>query len=400
MLVLNTMETPIDHFNVSLNETSDTIGSDAVYDYQKQMVDSSISGANSPNMDSSLMDPNNVSCIAIGDPHFKASNVSESKAMVDKICEKIVELDPTFVVCLGDVLHTHEKIHIEPLCLATSFIIRMAQLKPTYVIIGNHDRPNNSDFLTDRHAFNGLKNHPNINIIDTTKEENIGAYKFVFVPYVYPGRFMEALEKLEDPLNNTKAIFAHQEFMGAKMGAIVSEAGDPWPIKNPLTISGHIHDYDDLQTNLIYTGTPMQHAFGDRSDKTISFFKFMQKSTDDQSLNSGWEQTRIDLNLIKRKIVRIKCSELNDNWQPPANCLVKVTLYGSSSELKTIMKHPRVKELQKLGISIAYKEDRNCLKSPLKNPTPHQNYLHSLYQEISADPELVKVYTEIFSTSQ
>lgn len=343
-----------------------------------------------------IKDPSKISCIAIGDPHFKASNVPEATVMVDRICQKIKDLDPTFVVCLGDILHTHEKIHVEPLCLATSFLLRMAQLKPTYLIIGNHDRPNNSDFLTNKHAFNGLKDHPNMYIIDTTKEYKIGDYRFVFVPYVYPGRFMEALNKIENPLTETKCIFAHQEFLGAKMGAIESTVGDPWPIINPLVVSGHIHDYDDLQTNMIYTGTPMQHAFGDRDDKTISLFEFIpiQKEED-----KGWKQTRLELNLIKRKIVRMKCSELNNDWQPPKNCLVKLILYGSDAELKTIMKHPKVKELQKVGISIAYKENSNSLTSPLKNPKPYQNYLTTLYQEISTDSNLIQMYQEIFGSS-
>lgn len=330
-----------------------------------------------------------VRCLTIGDPHFKSSNVPESKEMIQKICNKIKELDPDFVVCLGDILHTHEKIHIEPLCLATSFLLKMAELKPTYLIIGNHDRPNNSDFLTDKHAFNGLKGHNNLYIVDTTEEHVIQNHRFIFVPYVYPGRFMEALNKLENPLTNVTSIFAHQEFLNAKMGAICSKSGDPWSLSNPLVISGHVHEYDHLQKNIIYTGTPMQHSFGEREDKTISYFTFNE--------DSSWKEERIDLGLIKRKIIRIKVSDFKDNWQPPTNYLLKLIFYGNTAELKAIMKHPRISELQKQKILIAYKEHGKSLTSPLKKPKPREKYLTALQNKIRHNQKLLKTFSNIFN---
>lgn len=333
-----------------------------------------------------------ITCLAIGDPHFKASNIQECREAIRKLLELIHERKPTFVVCLGDVLHTHEKIHVEALCTATYFIKEMGKIVPTYVIIGNHDRPNNSDFLSDKHAFNGLKGLPNIHIIDTTTEFTVEGLRFVGVPYVFPGRFMEALNHIEDPLKDTSCIFAHQEFLGARMGAIESIHGDPWQLDAPLVISGHIHDFDQLQLNLIYPGALMQHAFGDREDKTVSWLTF-DKDDDGQT---AWDHERIDLHLLKRKIVRIKFCDLRDDWQPPTNCLVKVVLLGTDAELKTAMKHPKVLALKEQGVKIAYKSSCKGSQSPLKTPTPHKTYLQSLYDEILTNESLVGCYREVF----
>lgn len=328
--------------------------------------------------------------LAIGDPHFKTSNITECKQMIINTCNLIAEKTPDFVVCLGDILHTHEKIHIEALCVATNFIEEIAKLVPIYVIIGNHDRCNNSDFLTDKHAFNGLKNKPNIEIIDTTKEYHIKGDRFVMVPYVEPGRFMEALNKIDNPIVGTRCIFAHQEFLGAKLGPRFSEDGDPWPLNNPLIISGHIHDYDMLQRNIIYVGTPMQHAFGDTADKTVSLFTLKELD---------YVEERLDLGLIKRKIIYMKISELNDAWTPPDNCLVKLVLKGSESELKTAAKHPKITQLRSNGIKVDTKLDTKRTSSPLADPTPHKNFLEVLYERVSQEPSTVEAYTEIFAAT-
>ena len=80
------------------------------------------------------------------------------------------------------------------------------------------------------------------------------------------------------------------------MGAIISEEGDEWDLKSPYVVSGHIHDYQEPQFNMLYTGTPIQHAFGDHHDKTISYFTYMSRDSR--------EHERIDLGLPRKHIVR------------------------------------------------------------------------------------------------
>jgi DNA repair exonuclease SbcCD nuclease subunit len=80
-----------------------------------------------------------TTCIAVGDPHFMISNVIDAEMLITKVNSLVDRLKPDFVVLLGDILHTHEKIHVVPFRLATRFITELAEKVPVFLIIGNHD---------------------------------------------------------------------------------------------------------------------------------------------------------------------------------------------------------------------------------------------------------------------
>ena len=63
------------------------------------------------------------------------------------------------------------------------------------------------------------------------------------------------------------------------MNTITSNEGDPWETSKPLCVSGHIHDYDKLKSNLIYVGTPIQHGYSDNGRKNSIFFRFMSDNS-------------------------------------------------------------------------------------------------------------------------
>ena len=326
-----------------------------------------------------------ITVLVIGDPHFQVSNIPEMKLMIQNLVKVAQVLKPDFIVCLGDVLHRHETIHVSPLMLAEIFIENMAMLAPTYVLIGNHDRPNNSTFLTNEHPFNSLKRWPNVTIVDTSITTEHKGSKFTFVPYVPVGRFMEALENVD--YKSSRCIFAHQEFYGAKMGGIQSENGDKWPLEYPLIISGHIHDYDRLQTNILYTGTPMQSSFGDNMVKTVSQFTFS---------NDGWNETRIDLGLTKKVIVTLRPDELAGFKHDP-NKMTKIIIKGDESELKECLKKEEVKKLKQLGIAISYKAIPKSLNG-FETLPKKEKYIKRLYDAVCHDQVQKKWFEELFGT--
>ena len=342
-----------------------------------------------------------VNALIIGDPHFKVSNVRETDAMVEAIVRTVNERHPDIIVVLGDILDRHEVIHVSPLTRAIKFLKRLSEIAPTYVLIGNHDLKNNRQFLSDEHPFFALKFWgPNMIIVDTTTLVNIKGHTFTFVPYVPPGRFEEALNMCPGWENST-CIFAHQEFRGAQMGAIISTEGDNWPLTNTYVISGHIHDYQEPQVNILYTGTPIQHAFGDRHDKTISYFTY----------NSSTERNheRIDLGLPRKHIIRLTCAEVS-TYVPQPNCELKIIIRGTSGEIKAIMKHPNIDTWKRCGYKIAYKDipldkvaiinDNNgneSIPQIVQSKAPLR-FSMVLYNAVSSNPRLGPLYNRIFGS--
>ena len=55
--------------------------------------------------------------LAVGDQHFKIDNIPLINKFIKKIIDIIDDKKPDVVVLLGDLLHTHERIHMNLLML-------------------------------------------------------------------------------------------------------------------------------------------------------------------------------------------------------------------------------------------------------------------------------------------
>ena len=324
---------------------------------------------------------NNI--LLIGDPHFKVSNPLESQQFHDEVLKNIKNLEKhiDFIVILGDILDTHEKIHIQPFCRAINFLKMVATFKRTFVLIGNHDRINNNVYMTEEHPFSSLKGSiDNLVIVDKTYFEE----GFCFVPYVPNGRFLEAIG---DNLEGSKCFFAHQEFLGCKMGGIISENGDEWDEKFPPVFSGHIHDHQIPQKNIIYTGTPFQHSFSDDEDKGIFLLKFKNESS--------WELEKIELEIIKKKSITMNISEFKD-YRIPKNCLLKIGFIGDPVLIKKILETKEIKsriDKNKIKYRIIDKGAKKIINNGKTN-----NFFENLRKRIQiSDSEIKTLFNEIYN---
>jgi len=325
-----------------------------------------------------------IRVLTIGDVHIKVNNIVESEEMIKRLVKLAEERKPDFIVCLGDVLDRHSTIHVQCLMMAEKMTQELSKIAPFFLIVGNHDRPNNSNFLTDEHPFNAMKKWENVTIVDNVIEYKIKNKRFIMAAYVPPGRFDEALQRIENPYENVTCYFAHQEIFNCKMGAIVSQCGDKWPLENSLLVSGHIHDFDQLQPNMIYTGTPIQHSFGDNSNKTVSFFTFSEK----------WEQERIDLGMMKKVTIYITPGEVND-FIVPKDKIIKLVIRGDESEIKTVAKLDKIQQLKKEGVKIAFKVIQSVETS--KEVPKKMSYKDRLFREIQGDLHSISWYNKIFN---
>lgn len=276
--------------------------------------------------------------LLIGDPHFRVDNIPESQKFIDQVKISITKLLEEsrldYVIILGDVLHTHEKIHTLALNMAIKFFDICRSLVKTYVLVGNHDATSNTIFLESTHWMNVIKGWNNIEVVE--KPEWIEK-KILLCPYVPDGRFLEALSN-EPEWKSAKLICGHQLLNGAKMGAIKAEGVEEWCDEYPMLISGHIHDKQEVKKNLYYTGSSMQHAFGETADKTIILYNLETK-----------EREEIDLELPKKKIIYINANDLEsvekslkDEYQ------YKLVIRGTAAECKAVKTNSVLKRLKDL----------------------------------------------------
>jgi DNA repair exonuclease SbcCD nuclease subunit len=309
-----------------------------------------------------------TSVICIGDPHFKVENVLEVKQFMEKILVVLEYKKPSFIVILGDILHTHEKIHTDAMNMAYKFINAINKISKTYILVGNHDMISNQIFLTPDHWMNGMKEWKNTIIVDKVIKEEINGNLFVFVPYVYAGRFQEALYSLNDDdkeyYKKAKCIFAHQEFYGCKMGAIVSIDGDKWDLDNPNIISGHIHNNQKPQENIYYPGSSIETSFGESQNNIIAFLEFKDE-------NKNYFLEEIDLKLPRKKIVYLDVDSVENFTLPITEDKLKVSISGEFEDFKVLKKTKKYKELVDNGVKVVFKPKRSEKK--LKNEKMQEN---------------------------
>lgn len=325
--------------------------------------------------------------IAIGDPHFKLDNLPEVDIFIERIETLCLEIKPNLIVILGDVLDTHERLHTIPFNKAQLFIQKMRKIALTYILVGNHDLISNQEFLTENHWMNAIKEWENVVIVDKIKFLLLSGYKLFFCPYVDKGRFEEALNTSEMNWKDADCIFAHQEFLGCKFGAITSINGDVWSETYPNIISGHIHENQTLN-NIYYCGSSTQQGETEKNIIPILTFNNPKK----------YILKEIDLDLPKKKTIRIDASNLDDLKISEDNNRKVLVVSGDQEEFKSFKKTKKYKDLIKKGVQVRYKEkkkrktdipileqiDETDFKVILNKLISKENdiYLSSIYEQI------------------
>lgn len=343
-----------------------------------------------------------VNVLVIGDPHFTHKNLTDSETFSKRCLTVVKERSPDFVVLLGDILDTHEIAREAPFNLALKLIENIAKICPIYVLMGNHDLINHVQFLTSHHFFNAHKHIPNVHIIDKPRCENFGELSFTFCPYVAPGRFTEALNTLLESFDKdedegadwtmSSCIFAHQEFAGVKMGAVISEEGDVWEDCNPLVVSGHIHESQTLSENIFYTGSAMQHAFGSEDRKYIWMFKFRE--------GEDHEKEPIDLGIKGKRTVKCAVSEIEKiNSEIIEKDHVRLVLNGTNEEFKSFRRTKKYEELVESGFKFAFRPSEKQKTKNSKNSglskLSYEDILKTLVSKGSS--EMKMAYQEILN---
>jgi len=331
-----------------------------------------------------------LNILFIGDIHIKLQNLES----VEKMQNKIFSIQNLFcIVIAGDVLNTHEIIHTQLLNKAYSFIETCLNIAPTYILVGNHDYINNQQFLTDSHWMNGIKKWQNVTIVDKPVIITSKIGDFLCVPYVPPGRLVEALNTLLfNWEKDVKVIFAHQEIYGCKMGAISSTLGDVWKEEWPILISGHIHDRQKIGKNVIYPGSSINHSYGS-NNQGIFIFTFSQNNMEETFVDLNFENKRVfylslnDVNVLEQKLKKQKSTQK----------LTTVNISGNANDIKVFKKSKQFNDLIQLACVRFKCTDNKLLKTEKDSP-----FWEILTRSIAdcKDPELEKDFTSVKTQCQ
>lgn len=271
---------------------------------------------------------NAMKFFVVGDPHFREGCVREMELFTDEVLRIVAEhsSEIEFVVVLGDVMDRHGILHQKPFHQSCKFLIDLAALKKTYCLIGNHDFDIPSKYLPENHPYKIMVWNKVENLVIVEKPMVVDT--MFLCPYVPPGDFPRAIfETLSLPMDTELTpwdalqrsgvglVFAHQEFRGCQMGRLKSETGDIWGEgefgSSPFVVSGHIHDYQMVGENILYTGTPIQVNYGEGAKRGVCIMDM------EFDLNTGlptnrseeWFEIR-----VPKKLVRGVPLEKLDAW--------------------------------------------------------------------------------------
>jgi DNA repair exonuclease SbcCD nuclease subunit len=321
----------------------------------------------------------------IGDPHIKTDNNEEVSILLLELQKKCELHHFDRIIIGGDLMHYHERIFTQALNKTLEFVVTLSKYAPVDIIVGNHDMINNQQFLSSHHWMHVLSHLENVFVIDKPVCRKIDDFTFLICPYVFPGRFIEALETECKEWKTMNVIFAHQEFKGCKMGAIISKDGDEWKDDNPLVISGHIHDNQRIGKNIYYPGTPLQHAFGDMDKRIVCYIDENGLCTD------------LPLDVPIKKIINSEIKDLKD-IKVKSNESIKLKLKGTAEECKLFKQTAVYTEYINKGVKIQFEVGDKSLGLKVNEDTKKKTTFRSILEnsvQMDGDTLLLKIYKEL-----
>ena len=324
---------------------------------------------------------------AIGDTHFENKAFEQGEALIDRCLKIAEEIKPSIIILLGDIQHTHETAKQSPFEQACRFIHHLSEIAPTFVQIGNHDLINQTQYLSDKHFFNPLKKWKNVTIVDKptvihlpeedlSEDNNFDTAQIVTCPYTPPGRLIEALDTLAEPIDQdgegidwtaSRCIFGHQEIKGVMYGGKPSTSGDTWLPSFPLFISGHIHKECNIGDNVLYTGSSRQVASDESPNKKVWHILFKDpKDTRYKFHDSNVWINKIDVGIKGILDMTVTYDEVHlFDFELLHAHYITLHIKGTSEQFKIFKKGQLYTKMLRLGIKVRFNPNTDDIISPL-----------------------------------
>jgi DNA repair exonuclease SbcCD ATPase subunit/DNA repair exonuclease SbcCD nuclease subunit len=218
----------------------------------------------------------------IADTHIRNYKYHrEYRAVFDQIYDKLKEEKVDYIVHCGDLAHTKTQLSPEYFDLATSFLKNLADIAPTYIILGNHDgnlkNEHRQDAITP--IANALR-HPNLNLLKNAGETVVTGNIAFNVLSVFDE------ENWVAPSSNKRINIAlyHGSVSGVKTdtGWVMTHGDHPITIfkGHDYVLLGDIHKTNqilDEEGRVRYPGSTVQQNFGETDDKGFLLWDIQSK---------------------------------------------------------------------------------------------------------------------------
>ena len=218
----------------------------------------------------------------IADTHIKNLKYHyEYNAVFEKLYEILREEKPDYIIHCGDIAHTKTQISPEFVEMCTHFFRNLADISPTYIILGNHDgnlkNASRQDALT---PIAEALEHPNLHLLKNSGEVVLNDLTAINVLSVFDE---ENWIKPSDPDKINIALY-HGSISGVKTdtGFVMEHGEHPIDIfeGHDYAFLGDIHKTNqklDEEGRIRYCGSTVQQNHGESNDKGFLMWDIQDK---------------------------------------------------------------------------------------------------------------------------
>ncbi len=220
----------------------------------------------------------------IADTHIRNLKFHyEYKTVFDKLYEVLKEEKVDYIIHCGDIAHTKTQISPEFVEMCTKFFRSLADIAPTYVILGNHDgnlkNSSRQDALT---PIAEALEHPRLHLLKNSGETLLGDSVAINVLSVFDE------ENWVKPADDNKINIAlyHGSISGVKTdtGWVMEHGEHPIDIfeGHDYAFLGDIHKTNqclDEEGRIRYCGSTVQQNHGETNDKGFLIWEIEDKES-------------------------------------------------------------------------------------------------------------------------
>jgi len=218
----------------------------------------------------------------IADTHIRNYKYhKEYRAIFDQIYDRLKKEKVDYIVHCGDLAHTKTQLSPEYFDLAASFLSNLADIAPTYIILGNHDgnlkNEHRQDAIT---PIAKALNHPNLHLLRDAGETVLSDDLAFNVLSVFDE------ENWVKPSSDERINIAlyHGSVSGVKTdtGWVMTHGDHPIEVfeGHDYVFLGDIHKTNQIlddEGRVRYPGSTVQQNFGETDDKGFLLWNIQSK---------------------------------------------------------------------------------------------------------------------------